>query len=299
MSKKKNKKNLLKTLVLFTIKPFLPYLALVIFILGAFSLVSDAIFINQTQSDTSLMSKIETGIKNICTKIADKLNKNNNYKNGQKTKEHSIDISSREIDKEIQWSHLYSLATFHNLIENREIDEQLLNEIAKDFESTFKYEDSKIITETTVLDEFGNETKNITEQPVNILVESDTIMGHYKYNYVEQTVESGKTKITQKVFKNEELIGEEYERLKKYLKEKLNVSEDNMDIDVQIILQAASGYYSGKENIAWLQDNNISNSIIKSGKGLIAKRNVYMASSRIYTNNFSLWYENSSYNRCI
>ena len=43
------------------------------------------------------------------------------------------------------------------------------------------------------------------------------LFGHYKYNYEESTTEKGNVKTTKKVFTNEQLIGEKYERLKNYL----------------------------------------------------------------------------------
>lgn len=119
----------------------------------------------------------------------------------------------------------------------------------------------------------GNETTNTTtsEQTVYLLVESDTIMGHYKYNYEEKTTTEGNTKTTKKVYVGEELIGEKYERLKKYLKNNLHIRAEDIDTDVQVVIQASSGYYDGKENTAWLQGNSSSSTIITNGKGLVPK----------------------------
>ena len=73
--------------------------------------------------------------------------------------------------------------------------------------------------ETTTKDEDGKESKSTKEETGYILVESDTIMGHYKYNYEEKITEKENSKTTKKVFTSEELIGNKYERLKKYLKQ--------------------------------------------------------------------------------
>ena len=124
-------------------------------------------------------------------------------------------------------------------------------------------------------------------------------MGHYKYNYNEQITEKDNVKTTQKVFSNEELLGEKYERLKKYLRNNLNVNEENVETDLQIIIQAASGYYEGEENTSWLQGNASSSEIITDGKGLIPTRYVCLANTWIYNYNFTLWYENSSNYRSI
>ena len=59
-------------------------------------------------------------------------------------------------------------------------------------------------------------------------MESNSIVGHYKYNYEEKTTEIDNIKITKKTLKNEELIGEKYDKIKKYLKEKLNIRESDI-----------------------------------------------------------------------
>lgn len=95
------------------------------------------------------------------------------------------------------------------------------------------------------------------------------LFGHYKYNYEESTTEKGNVKTTKKVFTNEQLIGEKYERLKNYLRDKLHIREDDIETDVEIIIQAASGYYEGEENTNWLQNNSSNATIITNGKGLL------------------------------
>ena len=96
-------------------------------------------------------------------------------------------------------------------------------------------------------------------------------MGHYKYHYEEKTIENGNTKTTRKVFTNEELIGEKYERLKNYLKNNLHIRESDLDTDVQVVIQAANGYYEGEENTSWLLADNSSSIIITDSKGLVPK----------------------------
>ena len=123
---------------------------------------------------------------------------------------------------------------------NKKINENLLNEVAEYFESTFKYEQITIKIETTTVDEKGNESVSTEEQTAYILVESDSIMGHYKYNYEEKTIENGNTKTTGKVFVSEELIGEKYERLREYLKEKLHIRKSDLETNIEIVIQAAN-----------------------------------------------------------
>ena len=239
MNLKNKAKNKFKKVAFAVIKPFLPFILIIGLLFFAVCSLIDAIFIQEVQSDSSTMSEIEQTLRTKCIEKAEYLNTCNNYKDGEKT-EYLLDIDSRETDKEIQWSHLYSIMAFHNMTNGRKLDESLLNEVAKSFESTFKYEKMTIKTETTTKDEDGKESKSTKEETAYILVESDTIMGHYKYNYEEKTIEKENSKTTKKVFTNEELIGDKYERLKKYLKSKLHIRESDIETDVQIIIQAAN-----------------------------------------------------------
>ena len=271
---KRKAKSKLKKAAFSVIKPFLPYIIIFLVLLFAFCTVIDAIFVDNVQQDESSMSQEEKEIRTSCINKASFLNMCHNFLDGNSTTS-LLDIDSRENDKQIQWSHLYALMAFHNMSDGSKLDENLLEKISKHFESTFKYETYKIKTETTTItkDENGNETTNITtsEQTVYLLIESDTIMGHYKYNYEEKTITDGNTKTTKKVYIGEELIGEKYERLKKYLKNNLHIRPEDIDTDVQVVIQASNGYYEGKENTAWLQEDSSSSTIITNGKGLIPK----------------------------
>lgn len=271
---KRKAKSKLKKAAFSVIKPFLPYIIIFLVLLFAFCTVIDAIFVDNVQQDESSMSQEEKEIRTSCINKASFLNMCHNFLDGNSTTS-LLDMDSRENDKQIQWSHLYALMAFHNMSDGSKLDENLLEKISKHFESTFKYETYKIKTETTAItkDENGNETTNITtrEQTVYLLIESDTIMGHYKYNYEEKTITDGNTKTTKKVYIGEELIGEKYERLKKYLKNNLHIRPEDIDTDVQVVIQASNGYYEGKENTAWLQEDSSSSTIITNGKGLIPK----------------------------
>ena len=94
-----------------------------------------------------------------------------NYKDTEKT-EYLLDMNNKENDKLIQWSHLYALMAFNNMINNTKIDENLLNTVSKEFESTFKYETVTLHIE----DQNENDTISVREETVFILVESDTII---------------------------------------------------------------------------------------------------------------------------
>ena len=286
---KSNIKNKVKKVAFKAIKPFLPFIIIIIGLFFAICTIIDAVFIQEVQSDNSSMSEVQIELKNKCIEKAKYLNSCNNYKDGELTN-YLLDVNDNETSKEIEWSHLYSIMAFHNMANNRQMDETLLNEISESFKSTFKYEKSIIKVETTTEDKKGNKKTTTTEQTQYLLIESDSIIGHYKYYYEEQTIKKDNVKTTKKVFTHEELIGEKYARLKEYLKEKLNIREDDIETDTQIIIEAANAYSDNAENIDWL---NSSSANIIDGKGLIPTRNIYLANTWIYNYNLKIWNESS------
>ncbi len=262
-------------------KPFLPFVIIILVVTFAACTIIDSVFVQEVQQDSISLSQIGRDIKNLCISVANFLNGNNDEKKEK-------DKDNRERGKEIQWSQLYALAAFNNMAYGTEINESLINEIAKDFKSDFKYETLVTKTETKSTDEEGNEVVNVTEEKSTILVESNTIMGHYKYIYQDKVIEDGDTKITTKEFVKEELVGEQYERLKKYLKEKLKISDSDLEIDTQIVIQAATGYSNSKENIEWLLGSNSSTDIVTDGEKRIAKGMFTWPIPRIYKNHISI-----------
>ena len=232
--KKQDKKLAFKVL-----KPFLPFILIIGLLFFAICTIIDAIFVQEVQTDSTDLPPEQAEVRNLCIEKSEYLNTCHNFIGSESTN-YLLDVDNRENDKLIEWSHLYAIMAFHNMTNNQDINESLLNEVANHFESTFKYEKDTAIIETTSTDENGNQTTATREEEHYILIESDSIIGHYKYNYEQKTVENGNTKTTGKVFINEELIGEKYERLRKYLKEELKINEDDLDTDIQVVIQAAS-----------------------------------------------------------
>ena len=260
--KVKNKaKKQIKKIAFKVLKPFLPFVLIIGLLFFAVCSIIDAVFVQEVQSDSSDLPPEQSEIRNLCIKKSEYLNTCHNFIGSESTN-HLLDVDNRENDKLVEWSHLYAIMAFHNMSDNRDINESLLNEVAINFESTFRYEKDTVTIETTTKDENGNETTNKREETHYILVESDSIIGHYKYNYETKTIENGDTKTTLKVFTNEDLVGEKYERLRKYLQEKLRISEDDLDTDVQVIIQASNGYYEGEESISWTSVSRSSSLIL-------------------------------------
>ena len=277
-NKAKNKlKSKVRKIVFKVLKPILPFVIIIVGLLFAICSILD-IFIQIFQNNS-----VEIELKNLCIQKADYLNVCHNYIGDEQT-HYLLDVDNR--------AHLYAIMSFYNMNNNMQMDESLLYEISVNFESTFRYEKDIIKTEITTVDSEGNTSTSTKEETQYILIESDTILGHYIYNYEERVIETENAKVTKKVFVNEELIGERYERLKKYLKEELHIKEDDLDLDTELVIQSANGYYEGLE----IAEGTSSNKTIIEGTGLIPTRNVYLAYSRPYKNNISFWNENTSNN---
>ena len=147
MTIKNKAKSKIKKIAFKVIKPFFPFIVIIIALFFAICTIIDAIFIQAVQTDSSYMEKQEQDIRKKCIEKSEYLNTCNNYINQEKT-DYLLDIDNREIDKQIEWSHLYAIMAFHNMTENTEFSEQILEKISSNFESTFIY-DTMIITEET------------------------------------------------------------------------------------------------------------------------------------------------------
>lgn len=251
-------KSKVKRIAFNIIKPFIPFLLVLLFIFGTMSTIVDAIYIQFVQEDDLYLSPEEKEIKKICIDKANYLNTSNNFVNGMPT-DFLLDVNSRENDKLINWSHLYSILTFHNMAGGRKINQKLLDEVGEHFISTFNYIEDTIKTEEKIVDEQGIETWVIVSENVQyLLAESDSIVGHFTYTYEDFVEENENTRITKKVFVSENLIGEEYERLSNYLKDEFKLRDEDLENQVEIVVQSATGYFNTSENTSWFFNKNTS-----------------------------------------
>lgn len=274
-------KNKVKKIAFNLIKPFIPFLLVLLFIFGTMSTIVDAIYIQFVQEDDSFLSLEEQAIKKMCIKKAEKLNTSNNFVNSTPT-EFLLDVNSRENDKLINWSHLYSILTFHNMSNDKKINQKLLDEVGESFLSTFNYITDTIKVEEKSIDEQGNEVWTVVKEDVQyLLVESDSIVGHFTYTYKDFVEENENTIITKKVFVSENLIGEEYERLSKYLKEEFNLRDEDLENQVEIVIQSATGYFNSSENTGWFFNKNTS---IRKGFTFLPN-----FSNEVFGNNNFIW----------
>ena len=276
MSKfKKHLNNKVKKIVWNLLKPFIPFILILLFIFGTVTTIVDAIYIQFVQEDDSYLSNEELRLKNMCINEVDKLNTCNNFVDNEPSNL-LLDVNNKENNKLIQWSHLYSIMTFHNMANGDKITAKLLNDVGSHFKSTFKYMKDTIKTEQKNVDELGNEIWSIvSEETQYLLAESDTIIGHYKYTYKDFIEENENTRISKKVFVSEELIGEQYEMLNKYLKREFNIRDEDLENQVEIVIQSAIGYSDNTENTSWLF--NTKTSIQKGNLDLESNSNSVIA----------------------
>lgn len=262
--KAKNKtKKKVKKLVLKVIKPFIPFIIIILLIIFAFCSIIDILFVQGIQTDSSQMPAEELKLKNKCIEKAKLLNDCNNFLD-DKPISNIKDANNLEEGKEIEWSHLYVLMQIQAYYQNSDLNDALLTEISNNFVSTFKYTESTVIKETKSIDDKGEEIWNkVSEEKKYILIESDTIYGHYIYNYEDKITlsEDKNTRTIEKVYKSETIKGEEYSRLKEYLKSRCFITDEDMDTTVTMVITSASGYYDET-------NNNINNKDAYVGDGM-------------------------------
>ena len=241
-------KNKIKRVLFKIIKPYLPFIAIIVIIILLLSTILDTSFVQGIQTDSSLMTEDELELKNICIEKARIINTCNNFIDNEPTN-YLLDVNNLEENKQIEWSHLYALMIIQSLNNGYDIcNYDLLEQISNYFISTFNYTTNTITTETKTINEDDEEIWTITSVETEyILIESDTIYGHYNYNYEQKTNISndGNTRTTKKEYVSESLNGEKYSRLKEYLIKQANIRNSDLDTTIELIINSASGYYDG------------------------------------------------------
>ena len=214
---KKEIKKKVKKVIMMVLKPLIPYIAIVLIVLLLVSWLMDSLFASSAQADDSELTEVQLDIKTMCIEKAEYLNTCDNYVD-KEMKNELLDVNNLENNKMIEWSHLSTLMTLENLNNKKEINQSLLDEIGENFKSTFKYEKDTIKTETKQVkgDKVTWKEDKDKAQTQYILVESNTIVGHYKYEYetVTDISDDGNSRVTKKKYKAENLQGEQYARLK-------------------------------------------------------------------------------------
>ena len=142
-------KNKIKKIVFKAIKPYLPFLIIIIVVILLLCTLLDSFFVQGINSNS--MSKEELELKNKCIEKASVINICNNFIDNESTN-CLLDVNNLEENKQIEWSHLYTLMTIQCLNNNYTLSNyDLLEQIANNFISTFKYTTNSVITETKTI----------------------------------------------------------------------------------------------------------------------------------------------------
>ena len=83
------------------LKPFLPFIIIIVGLFFAICTIIDAIFLQEVQSDNTSMPEAQVRIKNMCITKAESLNTIHNFKDNESTNS-LLDVDNRENDKLIQ-----------------------------------------------------------------------------------------------------------------------------------------------------------------------------------------------------
>ena len=139
------------------------------------------------------------------------------------------------------------------------------NEIITSINNLFD-ENFNLKVRNEYLEDWKNQRENIVCCSDDIENENKKIIEYGKKKLKDQVISSWRNRVV--VFRNDETGEIETTEYNKWLE--LKISDDDMETDIQTVIQAASGYYEGEENTAWLQEGP-SSTIITDGKGLIPK----------------------------
>jgi len=154
-----------------------------------------------------------------------------------------------------KWGDVYSPALYkamqtfeENKMSNLQWSQNEIKKLAYDLRPFFDYKKSTI----TVCGEEGCESNT-----VYLLVEANTIRGHYKYTYewVSETSSNG-VSVRYERLKDVVLVGEKWERLENYLKDYLDLQGETGKKDAPIVREmvfnAGEGFTMQQEWLNWL-----------------------------------------------
>lgn len=212
-------KKKVKKWVMTAIAPFLPYIIFISALFIMLLLIIDAVYIQFVQSDDDLLSKDELKTKQYLIEQVEQYNSDEDF----------------DDNKSVSWSEIYAILTFFNISNGEEITKDLIDKVVQDLKSTYKYMDSVIKTENK---NDKGEWILVSENSVQLLTESITIKGHYKYHYQEIIRETETTRVTSQELVSEELVGEQYAMLKDYLKKEFKIKDNDLETQIAIVLEA-------------------------------------------------------------
>jgi len=237
------------------LKPYIPFIIAFAVVFVLVLAVSTVFFAQLTAEPGTVKAEDGETLEVYIKEAVEKANNRSQY-----------DSYGRDIMLELTEGQVWALVAFKNTASTLDLTKEEIDKMANKLKPSFKYTVHEriienLITETDpetgkpVLNEDGTVRKKwvvTSHTPETLLISADTLLGKYEYTYKKVTETTGDVRITYMQPYETKLVGEPYERLKKFLKEELRIAEGDMDIAVQAVLECANGYQFQEERMAWL-----------------------------------------------
>lgn len=165
----------------------------------------------------------------------------------------AYDRYGKDEELKLKWGTIHSVGLFWAYATgSEEIPAELKKEIASDLRPFFYYKESEVTVTMTSTDSEGNEVSETTSYIVHLLVEANTIYGHFRYKYEWVTETSGNTTTTYERLKDTVTVSR-WERLDDYLKTLYGTSKvDDPELNRLMVLEAGEGFTAQEEWLEWL-----------------------------------------------
>lgn len=163
------------------------------------------------------------------------------------------DRYGKDAQLELKWGTVHSVCLFWAYAAGaEEVPAGLREKVARGLRPFFYYKESRVTVTTTSTDAEGNTTSETTAYPVHLLVEANTIYGHFRYRYEWVTETCGNTTVTYERLKDTVTVSR-WERLDSYLKELCGASgADDPELNRTMVLEAGEGFTAKRERLGWL-----------------------------------------------
>lgn len=258
-------KHKIKKMAFALIKPYLvPVIILVIVFVLVGSLIS-AVYTQLTGGQTLVsmateLTEEDKEIKNHTIEETEKANKLDLWVGGKKI-DNFVDAYGRDLRLALTWGQVYSVVSYDEISNNKDITKTKITKVARDLHPTFHY-----MTAVKKIERY-NEEKHRWELDSKtteyLLTKADTLFGAYTFTYNKVTETEGNTRITYYQPDETKLQGEKNERLKNYIKTELEAEDIDMEFQTLLVIEAGQGYDEEREQLEWLIDTGItSNSFI-------------------------------------
>lgn len=268
---KKPLQKLLKKGLSLVLKLLAPYLPVILIILAIFimaALLVGAVYSSMPSAGTLAGIHHSSQDAEICAEAAiqvDRWNTADIYivagegswypdTNGKKTAGFA-DRFGKDAELANKWGDIYAPVLYKVMMKNEDVSQRFpveeFEKIAEDLRPYFYLKESTV-TVTVQTEEGGSETSTYE---VYLLVEANTIRGHYRYQYDWVTETSGSTTKTYEKLKNTATVAK-WERLDEYLAAYLEIpGGKDTALARSLVFNAGEGFSARKDWLNWLTNS--------------------------------------------